>query len=494
MLRKIFSYGTLAIISVLIQIILIVYAVTAGAEVPAVGIFYHLLTLGCIFYILNSDIPDAYKLSWVIPMLCLPLYGGVAYLLFNKQHSVNALHYKMKPYMKKAMQATHGNPPEQCIQRYLSEYANFPLSESPEAEYFPVGELLFEAMLKRIEEATEYVFLEFFIISEGTAWNRLEELLFRKADEGLKIRIIADSAGCLFTKPENLKKRLNAKGIDYREFNPVSLRISGRVNYRNHRKILVCDGKYAFCCGINISDEYMNYKKRFGHWKDTGIMVSGTAAESFSAMFCGMWNYLCERNDALFMDNDKQERSFENTSVVQPFSDTPLDNEASGLRVYLSLIAAAERSVCLTTPYLICSEEMLNTLEFTVKRGVKIQIITPGVPDKRYVYTLTRSYYKRLISAGVEIYEYTPGFIHSKTLVIDGKTAVAGTINFDYRSMYMLFECACIFYSGNVPSDIYRDFNKTLEECRRIKYEEAAKTGIIVRIVRGFLRLFAPLM
>lgn len=491
MLRKIFSYGTLAILSVLIQLILIIYAVTAGGKIPAVGIFYHLLTLGCIFYIINSAVPASYKLCWIIPMLCFPLYGGVAFLLFNKQHTVNALHHRMHPCLTSAMERIKGLPSHNGVQHYLSEHAGFPLVNSPESRYFPLGEQLFEEMLRRISEAEEYIFLEFFIISEGKAWQRMEKILSEKAENGVKVRIIADSAGCLFTKPENFKKRLISTGIEYREFNPVGLRISGRVNYRNHRKILVCDGKYAFCCGINISDEYMNYKVRFGKWKDTGIMVSGSAAESFSAMFSGMWDYLSGERFSVFIPRCNQEQS---CGCVQPFSETPLDNEAVGLRTYLSLIASAKSSVRLTTPYLICDEEMENTLKFAAKRGVKVQLITPGIPDKKYVYTLTRSHYSSLISAGVEIYEYSPGFIHSKTLVVDDETAIAGTINFDYRSMFLLFECACVFYGGNIPKEISEDFIGTLKVCREIKYEEAAKTGVLVRIARGFLRLFAPLL
>lgn len=492
MLRKIFGYGTLAIISALIQLTLIIYAVTAGGKIPAVGFFYRLLTLGCIIYIISSNISSAFKLCWVIPMLCFPLYGGVAYLLFNKRHSVNALHSRMHPCLTAAMSEVKGSAPQNPIQHYLSETAGFPLTKTDEAHYYPIGELLFEEMLDKISNARRHIFLEFFIISDGVAWKRMEKLLAEKVKEGVTVRIIADSAGCLFVKPKKFKKRLKSLGIEYREFNPVGLRISGRVNYRNHRKILVCDGEYAFCCGINISDEYMNYKERFGKWKDTGVMVSGGAAESFSAMFSGMWNYLTGEKEQVFIPANKQEQALGDT--VQPFSETPLDNESVGLRTYLSLISSATKSVYLTTPYLICDDEMLNTLTFTARKGIKVKIITPGVPDKKFIYTLTRSHYNALIEAGVEIYEYAPGFIHSKTLVIDEKTAVCGTINFDYRSMYLLFECACVFYGGNVPREISKDYAETLKVSRRIMHSETAKTGLLVRIVRGFLKLFAPLM
>ena len=489
MLRKIFSYGTLAIIIVLLHILLITYAVTAGAAVPAVGFFYRILTYGLVIYIINQPVNSGYKLCWVIPMLCFPVYGGFAYLLFSRKHSVNAIHRRMKPYLMAEIKKIKGILPKNGIQKYLSD-AGFPVCRYEESHYYPSGELLFNEMLKKINEAEKYIYIEFFIISDGKAWSLMEKLLAKKSAEGVKIRIITDSAGCLFTKPAGFKKRLRKIGAEYAEFNPVSLRVTGKVNYRNHRKILICDGKYAFCCGINISDEYMNYKERFGKWKDTGIMVSGTAAESFTAMFIGMWNYLTKSNEKMCTTNQNHEQE----ECIQPFSDTPFDNNSTGLRTYLSLINTSEKSIYLTTPYLICDDEMLEALVFAAKRGVSVKLITPGIPDKKYVYTMTRSFYKPLIEAGVEIYEYSPGFIHSKTLVVDEKTAVAGTINFDYRSMFLFFECACIFYGGNVIEEISSDFSKTLKISNLISLAEVSKTSVVVRIIRGFLKLFAPLM
>ncbi len=489
MIRKIFSYGTFAIIIVTLQLILITYIVTAGTTVPAVSFFYHILTYTLVIYIINQPINSGYKLCWVIPMLCFPLYGGFAYLLFSRRHSVNALHSRMKPFLMSEIRKIKSLQTENGIQKYLSGLG-FPLCESSESHYYPFGEELFCEMLNRIRQAEKFIYIEFFIISDGKAWSIMEKLLAEKAEEGVKIRIITDSAGCLFTKPANFKKRLLNLGIEYAEFNPVSLRISGRVNYRNHRKILVCDGKFAFCCGINISDEYMNYKKRFGKWKDTGIMVSGKAAESFTAMFLGMWNYLTNSKDELFIG----EHGCEHSDLVQPFSDSPFDDNSVGLRTYISLINSAEKSICLTTPYLVCDDEMLNSLMFAARKGIKVQIITPGIPDKKYVYTMTRSFYSQLIASGVEVYEYSPGFIHSKTLLIDGKTAIVGTINFDYRSMFLLFECACVFYCGAVPDEIAQDIEKTLAVSTQIKYENVVCSKLIVRIVRGFLKLFAPLL
>ncbi len=432
-----------------------------------------------------------YKFGWITLILLFPFYGGIFYILFNRHHSVNAIHKKMLHFLSDSIKKINSLPVQNPLQYYLYKTAGFPLLESPESHYYPDGEQLFEAMLQKIREAKKYVYIEFFIIADGIAWKRLEKLLAYKVKNGVDVRIIFDGGGCLFVKPKGFKKNLRRLGINFREFNPISLRITGRVNYRNHRKIIVCDGKYAFCCGINISDEYMNYKKRFGKWKDTGVMVSGASAESFSAMFCGMWNYLSSKKEISFTHSSVYEQTGD---LVQPFSETPLDNESVSLKTYLSLIASAKSSVYVTTPYLICDDEMINALTFTAQKGIETIIIVPGIPDKRFVYALTRSYYKTLLKAGVKIYEYSPGFIHSKTIVIDNETAICGTINFDCRSMYLLFECACVFYGGSIPSEISHDFLNTVEVSRRVTDEKLPKENVIVRIARGFLRLFAPLL
>lgn len=491
MLRKILSYGSLAILSVTVQLVFIIYAVTVGSKIPAVGFFYLLISIISILYITSSSMSCIYKFGWITLILSFPFYGGLFYILFNRNHSIKAIHKKMLPFLSDEIKRIESIHIQNPLQHYLYKTAGFPLLKSPESHYYSDGEQLFEAILQKIREAEKCIYIEFFIIADGYAWKRLEKILAYKIKNGVDVRIIFDGGGCLFVKPKGFKKELSRLGIKYREFNPISLRITGRVNYRNHRKIIICDNKYAFCCGINISDEYMNYKNRFGKWKDTGIMVSGASAESFSAMFCGMWNYLSSKKEISFTYSSVYEQSGD---LVQPFSETPLDNESVSLKTYLSLITSAKTSVYITTPYLICDDEMINALTLTAKKGIETIIILPGIPDKRFVYALTRSYYRTLIEAGVKIYEFSPGFIHSKTIVIDNETAICGTINFDCRSMYLLFECACIFYDGSVPSDIYRDFLNTVEISKLITKDELPKENVIVRIVRGFLRLFAPLL
>lgn len=486
-MSKIFRYGSLAIICAIIQITLIIAAILLLARLPYADFLLRLFTLICVFVQLNSDISPAYKLCRAVFMLIFPLFGGVFYLLFNKNRAMNSLGKKMKPFFGR-YSSDNEIEPKQSVQKYLNT-VGFPLVSCKNEKYFSLGEEFFEEMLRQIEKAERYVLLEFFIIGEGEVWRRTEQLLAQKVREGVRVCVIIDGAGCLFTKPDRFERRMKRLGIEVRNFNPVQTCFTANVGFRNHRKLVICDGKVAFCCGLNIADEYMNIKKKFGHWKDSGVMVDGDGARQFTRMFRDMWAFLGGNCINLFIASEKCEQRF-----IQPFSDTPLDNESVALRTYLIIINSAVKSIRLTTPYLICSSEMLNALCSAAKRGVNVQLITPHIPDKKAVFMLTRGYYGELIRAGVEIYEYSPGFIHAKSLLADGETAVVGTVNYDYRSMYLMFECGCVFYGGNVPKQLKADFESTLSVCERVGSEKLQKTNFFVKLARGFLFLFAPLV
>lgn len=487
-MTKFFRYGSLAAICVILQLVLLIAAIFLVSSLPLVRFFLHILTIICVFVQLNSDISPAYKLCWAVFMLIFPSYGGIFFLLFNKRHSVNSIHRRMKPFFGEKFTAEDINS-QKGIQTYL-ESVGFPPVSCSQQRYFGTGEDFYSEMIKQIKNAQKYVLLEFFIVSEGEIWQQTEQLLAQKVREGVKVYLITDDAGCLFTKPVGFEKRMAELGIELRKFNPVTPCLTSRVGYRNHRKMVICDGKTAFCCGLNLADEYMNVKEKYGRWKDSGVMVTGGGAAQFTQMFRNMWAYLSNDNEFPFTISSEYEQKY----LVQPFSDTPLDNESIGLRTYLILINSARESVRLTTPYLICSDEMLNALCCAALRGVKVQIITPHIPDKKAVFMLTRGFYGELLRSGVEIYEYAPGFIHAKSLLIDGETAVVGTVNYDYRSMYLLFECGCVFYGGDVPQQLADDFLQTLTECIKITYDKIPKNNIFVKLARGFLYLFAPLV
>lgn len=491
---KILRKESLIVLLVLLQVFLLAAIVFIGAELPFARAVYCLVTLVCVFFVVNSGINPAYKLAWAVTMLLFPVYGGFIWLLMGKKHTENTIFRQMQPFFRETAKLM---PPSEKTEGNAAEYLKrqgFPACPAEDCRYFSMGEELFSAMLERARTAQKSIYIEFFIISEGQAWDMLLEILSEKVAAGVDVRIVIDGAGSLYTKPAGFIGKMRELGIDCREFNPVLPRISGRINFRDHRKLFIVDEKYAFCGGINISDEYMNYKERFGVWKDTGFEVGGAAAVSFTLMFLGMWSYLSGKREIPPPDVLPQKREAGEAGTLLPFSDAPLDNRAVSLRVYLSLIAEAKESVFVTTPYLVCDEEMLGALCFAARSGKDVRIITPHIPDKKSVNIITKSYYPRLIEAGVRIFEYKPGFIHAKNLVIDGKTAVVGTVNLDYRSFYLLFECACIFYGGNVPKAACRDFLDTQHRSIEIKEEDCRRISPFVKIVRGLLKLYAPLM
>lgn len=489
-MKKILRKETLIIIIVLLQVYLLAVLICLGAKTTVGAVSYRIITYISVIYIINSDISPAYKLCWAVPMLLFPVYGGFVWILLAKTHSVNIIHRKMKPYYLRSHRPKDCPKSNTRLERYL-ENKGFPVTASPETKYFPMGEQLFNEMLVRARTAQKYIFLEFFIIAEGKAWDMMLEVLAERAKAGVDVRIVIDGAGSVYTKPSGFKRKLARLGIKLLEFNPISPHITGRINFRDHRKIFIVDGKYAFTCGINISDEYMNYKERFGVWKDTGIMVSGGAAWSFTVMFLEMWGYLSGEipDFSALMPEIKS-----GGEKAVPFSDTPLDNKAVSLSVYMSLIANAEKSVFITTPYLICDDEMLKALCNAAQSGVDVRLITPHIPDKRYVNILTRGHYDRLLKAGVRIFEFRDGFIHSKTMIIDSKKAVVGTVNFDYRSFYLLFECAVMLCGGKTVSEVEKDFIVTQNESIEITVALQGKNAFFVKITHPFLKLIAPLL
>ena len=384
---------------------------------------------------------------------------------------------------------------EKNFSKYMKKYAGFPVYRNSGAEYYPLGEDAFQAIVRELEKAEKFIFLEFFIVEHGEMWDTILEILERKAKQGVDVRFMYDGMSSLVLVPYNYPKKIAARGIKCKVFSPIKPVFTTVQNNRDHRKILVIDGNTAFTGGINLADEYINKFERFGHWKDTAVMVKGDAAKSFTAMFLQNWN-ISEKNED---DYDVYTTNIEHNFPVEegfllPYGDSPLDNENVGKNVYLDILDRAEKYVHIMTPYLILDEEMSRALTFAAKRGVDVSIIMPHIPDKQYAYILARSYYGELISAGVKIYEYTPGFVHAKEFVSDDIKAVVGSINLDYRSLYLHFECACYFYKCPVVADIEKDMQETMRKCCEITLEDCKKYNIFKKIAGRILRVFAPLM
>lgn len=456
--------------------------------------------------VVNKEGNPSYKLAWIIPIMMFPLFGGLFYLIFGNTHLSKILStrmHKIEDNINLKSSQTHETemllndlPPSlQNQSRYLYN-AGYPAYTKTETIYLTPGECKFEAMLKAIESAKRYVFLEYFIIDEGIMWDRILELLEQKVKQGVEVRVIYDSFGCLLTLPNDYFKVLNAKGIRCVEFNPLIPVMTMLMNNRDHRKILVVDGNIGFIGGVNLADEYINSVDRFGHWKDAAVQLNGEAVWSLTAMFISMWDASTgEETPFEIYRSLNNEMVLQQNGIVQPYSDTPLDNEQVGEMVYLNIINRAVRYVYICSPYLIVDNEIITAFCLAAKNGVDVRIMTPHHGDKWFVHMITRAYYAQLIRNGVKIYEYTPGFIHSKTFVADDEVATVGTINLDYRSLYLHFECGVWMANTSAVCEIRDDFLNTLTLCEQINTQSRQiKFGCILRLICAVLRLFSPLM
>ena len=463
-----------------------------------------LLSLLLTLRIINNKSNPAFKIAWLIPILLFPVLGGLVYLVFGSdrtgkyiRNKMGRIEKEMQDGISKANERSgiEKMPPDVVNQsHYISNSAHCPPYKNTTVEYLPMGEVKFERMVQELKKAKRYIFMEYFIIQEGTMWNTILDVLEEKAKEGVDVRVIYDDMGCILTLPTGYEKTLREKGIQCQIFNPFIPILTSHFNTRDHRKICVIDGNVGFTGGINLADEYINGYEKHGHWKDTAILLKGEAVFSLTTMFLSMWDYLIKKEGedyAAYYPDSWDENA---QGIVQPFADNPLDDEAVGETVYLNLINKAKRYVYITTPYLILSNEMVTAMNTAAKSGVDVRIITPHVPDKWYVHAVSRSYYEMLVEAGVKIYEYTPGFVHAKTFVVDDEYAVVGTINLDYRSLYLHFECAAWMYKASCVTDVRDDFLKTQQMSQEITLEECRNISIPRRLGRSVLRVLAPLM
>lgn len=463
-----------------------------------------LLSILAALAILGSRMDPSYKIAWLILILPFPVFGGILYLLVGSGSIPQKLQLRMRSIAEKSAEALRedfkaddllplgGDAAGQAS--YLERYAACPAYTNTETEYFPLGDEAFPRMLEELKKAERYIFLEYFIIQPGVFWDSILAILEEKAAQGVDVRLLYDDMGCMFTLPRDYDQQMRDKGIQCQVFNRFVPVVSLRLNNRDHRKMMIIDGKVAFTGGINLSDEYINVKRRFGHWKDSAILLDGDAVWSMTVMFLAMWdnNRDIEEDYDAFRPVPAPVRPW--TGYVQPYTDTPLDREAVGQSVYLNMIAKARKYVYITTPYLIIDDATNTVLCNAAKSGVDVRIITPHIPDKRYVFEVTRAHYPPLLDAGVKIYEYTPGFMHAKNFVVDDRFASVGTVNLDYRSLFLHFENGVWMCEAPCIRDIRADFEKTLPLCEPITTHRVKHLNILVRIYRSILRVFAPLM
>ena len=510
LLRLIFGRTTLGTLFLLIQILVLF----AGFDWFREYLIYMyggsaILSALVLIYIISDEGNSTIKLSWVVPILIFPVFGTLFYLFLTLQPGTRRINRrieevgtKLRPYLLQdpevlahyeSISASGGN-----LVRYMNQYGRFPAYENTGVRYFPLGDDMFPVLLEELKKAEHFIFMEYFIVEHGVMWDAILQVLETKAAEGVEVRFMYDGMGNLFTLPHGYEKAMQEKGIQCKIFAPVRPALSSYQNNRDHRKIVVIDGQTAFTGGVNLADEYINRKVRFGHWKDTAVMLKGDAVNSFTMMFLQMWNVTEREQDDfgryVLPRGAAETGEGETGGFVLPYGDSPMDREQVGERVYLDILNQAKNYVHIMTPYLILDDEMENALCYAAKRGIDVAIIMPHIPDKKYAYLLARTYYPELIEAGVKIYEYTPGFVHAKVFVSDDEKAVVGTINLDFRSLYLHFECAAYIYRNPVVLDVEKDYQDTLMKCSRITMEDCRDYSWGGRKLGRLMRLVAPLM
>ena len=472
---------------------------------------YIILTLVSVLVVIavieRDNITPAYKIMWLLIVVALPVTGAVFYLWWGNQGVTPKNARKFADIERAASAAMVQDDAvtealyarEPAFRRsveYLSRNASAPLYCNTQSEYYPMGQDFFARFLEVIRGAKKYIFMEYFIVEEGEMWNETLAVLKEKAAAGVDVRLIYDGFGSMFTLPGDYDEEIRRAGIKCHVFNPLhfSLHISDykMLNHRDHRKITVVDGETAFTGGLNFADEYINRKQRCGVWKDTGLMLKGPGVYPLTVTFLKMWDFVAGTTTPYTDYMPLGE--YEADGYVQPYCDSPLDGEAVAESAYLNVLQHARDYVYIVTPYLIVDNEMVTALCLAAKSGVDVRILTPGVPDKWYVYYVTQSYYPRLLEAGVRIYEYTPGFVHAKMYVSDDREAIVGSANMDYRSLYLHFENCCAFYGGHMVRDVLEDVRATLAESHEVTMADVLRTPLYKWLAQVFLRFFSPLM
>jgi len=494
----------IVMLMILSQIAFLALTVTAWAKKPWIGFGMWILTAAVIVYIVLKRSKRVAILPWIALCLAFPVFGGLFYFTFHLGASSRFIRRGIQnvaqgiapppPPTDVLAEAERAYPKHSRLMRYLDRAEHFPVYGETEVAYLPSGEAMLSSLLEALSGARRYIFLEYFIIEDGLMWGQVHSILKEKACAGVEVRVIYDDVGCFLRLPSNFTKQLENEGIKCALFNPFRPILTSLHNHRDHRKIVVIDGEVAFTGGVNLADEYINAVERFGHWKDAAIRLSGEAARSFAAIFMENWCFCRGKAEDIspYLLSDPSKTSAP-WAFVQPYADSPLDENTVGEEVYLCAIAAAEKTLYITTPYFIVDDGMVKSLVNAAKSGVDVRIVTPHKWDKRLVHMATRSYYRELTEGGVRVYEYSKGFIHSKTLVSDGSLSIVGTTNFDYRSLYYHFECGTVVYGKPTAAALEEDFFRVLSVSKEITSADC-KSGFLRRFFSDVLRIFAPLM
>jgi len=504
--NMIFSRLGLILLLLLIQILMLIWGMNWFADfIPHLFGSTLVFNLLMIVILLNSSTDPSAKLTWLVVIMLMPILGSLLYLYTRRDIGHRALKKRITtlaretrfdlqqdPEVMSHLFAT--DPGAAGLARYTARCGCHPLWSNTRVTYFSSGEEKLNALLASLEQAERFIFLEYFIIDEGIMWGQVLDVLAEKAQAGLEVRVMIDGTCEFTTLSHDYPAKLKKLGIKCKYFAPAAPFISTHYNYRDHRKIVVIDGQTGFTGGVNLADEYINIKERFGHWKDVAIKLEGDAVRSFTVMFLQMWAMDGSSSETAHFLRHRPIHLPDSAGFVMPYGDCPLDGNQVGERVYMDILYRAKRYVHIMTPYLILDSSMENALKYAAERGVDVHLILPGIPDKKSAWWLARTHYASLMASGVKISEYTPGFIHAKVFVADDIEAVVGTINLDYRSLYHHFECAAYLHSMPCIKDIEQDFRATLRQCTRITEKRLAQIPWTHKVAGAVLKAIAPLM
>ena len=495
----------MAAFGVVLQVYWIVtFAIKLNSYYAVLSTATSFVALILVFRIYGETYNSAYKMSWIVLILAFPILGVCLFVLFGNEGSTAMIRHHLanidtqtdKLLNQKPDVLEHLKKDRRIYNQswYLWKKAGFPVYQNTDVRFYKDTCEALEAQKEELKKAEKFIFMEYHAIQDSTAWAGIEAILKEKAASGVDVRVFYDDMGSIGFLSKPFVKRLQSEGIKCKVFNPVMPVLNVFMNNRDHRKITVIDGKVGFTGGYNLANEYFNLTHPYGQWKDSGIRLEGEAVRSLTVIFLRLWSALEKEKEDLsgFFPEVSCDASAQ--GFVQPYSDSPLDGERTGENVYLNLIKGAQDYVYITTPYLIIDDEMKRELTMAAERGVDVRIVTPGIPDKKLIYSVTRSYYAGLATRGVRIYEYEPGFIHAKQFLADGEIAAVGTINLDFRSLYLHFENGCLFYDCPAVADVKTDFDELFEISREVTGKYSAKQNVAVRGVQCILRLFSPLM
>lgn len=508
-----FNRSLIVVILLLFQVFLLLYVLLKLTEYTSVLLAVNfLLSFVLAIFIVNQPINPAYKMAWLTLMCLLPFFGALFYLFVQfdprskkMQARITQRIKETSPYLQANDNVLHAlkqsRPASTGIARYLQTCGPYPVYNNTDVTYYSQGEDAIEALKEALKKATSFVFLEYFIVYPGSVLDEVMDILKERAAAGVEIRFLYDGFSHAKSLSDTFLDELKEIGVQGRVFQPLRPFLSTDQNNRDHRKIIVIDGKVAFTGGFNLADEYANRITLYGHWKDTAVALRGPAVQTFTALFLQLWNSevageMQEDFDRYFAPSAYSSAASDNSSpgFVIPYGDNPNFPNEIGEVVYMNILVQAEKYVYIMTPYLVLDHEMTEILIYTAQRGVDVKIIFPHIPDKKIPYFVAKSHYMQLLQAGIKLYEYIPGFVHAKVFLSDDKTATVGTYNMDYRSFYLHYEVGALLYDNPALKDIYNDFEQTLALCQRITPEIYRALPLWQRIVGRVFRLFAPLI